>query len=165
MQRYRRYKVTEHKHKVAVILRCPDHRLIDPHKNFIRDELGLVGSDYFSLKRAGGARALARGEESPKVFADLFKEISMFVEKHPEIRYIILISHEDCRRYDKERKPLLPDLERRDLLVAAKIMAGMSSRVHVGAYFARFTDKMQKEAFFETVFETDSKSSRRKAHK
>ena len=161
----RRYKVNKGQEKKAIVLRCPDLRLPGPHKGFISEELGLQGGTYLSLKRAGGAIALARAEILPEEFRSLMSEISMFLELHPEIEYIIIINHEDCKKYDQvvdRKKAPKENPERSDLLQAAKVLSSSFPRIQIGAYYAEFADKEQMYVYFETVFETDPKKSLRK---
>jgi hypothetical protein len=150
--------------KTAIILRCPDSRLLEAHKGFIRTELNIPPQGYFSLKRAGGAIALARHGKLPEDFRSILDEIRMFLELHPEITHIILINHEDCKKYTRtiDRKQFTGHPEREDLRQAAKFLEREFHGIQVGGYFARFNNKQQKEVYFETVYETDKKTSLRK---
>lgn len=166
MANERCYRVTKGSRKVAIVLRCPDHRLIAPHKRFTQTELGLgSGHDYHSLKRGGGAMALARAEENGEDFRSIISDISTFVDMSPDLTHIIIISHEDCRKYDKiidRAKPQTHE-ERADLLRAVKILSDTFPHIQIGAYYARFKGKEQKTAYFETVFETNASTSLRKS--
>ncbi|MCX6720948.1 MAG: hypothetical protein NTW11_04045 [Candidatus Staskawiczbacteria bacterium] len=159
------YKATKSPAKVAIILRCPDLRLIAAHKGFISEELDLAGRSYYSLKRAGGAIAFARASEMSDDFKSIFSEINMFLELHPEISYIIIINHQDCRKYDKviDRATAPKDVERDDLLKAAHVLTGLFPHIQIGAYYAKFTDAEQTEVAFETVFENNPTTSLRKS--
>ncbi len=163
MAEEKRYKVSLAQPKKAVVLRCPDLRLREPHKNFLKQELGLSGGDYFSLKRAGGAIALARPEEMGAEFRSVFTEIGMFLKLHGEIGHIIIINHEDCKKYDAtiDREKSRPDPEKRDLLKAAKFLSRNFAGIQIGAYYARFADGKQEEVVFDTIFETDKAQSLR----
>jgi hypothetical protein len=158
------YPVTEQEKKIAILLRCPDVRFPRPHNEFIKKELNLKAGTYYSLKRAGGVIALARPAQFPESFRSLIEEISLFVELHPEISHIIGINHEDCKKYSDsiDRNDCPPNPEREDLLAFAKLLTDMFPDLQIGAYYGRFKDETQKEAGFETIFETDPEKSLRK---
>jgi len=150
-----RYAINELQDMIAVLLRCPDKRLPRAHKRFIAEELRFEGGSYFSLKRAGGPLSLARQKALPRHFRTLLHEIRMFVKMHPEMKYIVILSHEDCKGYDElvgKRKGKNP--ERKDCLKAAKLLQELFPDKQIGAYHARFDAEDPKKVYFETVFET-----------
>ena len=150
--------------KLAIVLRCPDLRFREPHKEFLFQELGLTGGSYFSLKRAGGAIALARPEQMGADFKSIVKEMNIFLKAHPEATHIIITNHEDCKRYDealdRENSPKNP--ERKDLTKASINLTKQFAGMQIGAYYLKFVDETQKEVEVETVWETDPRKSLRK---
>jgi len=158
------YRVTRNSRKVALILRCPEFRLIGANKRFIRTELKLgTGRAYYSLKKPGGAMALARAEDFPEDFRSVMSDISMFVQLSPDLTHIVLMSHEDCRRYDAivDRTKPQAHVERTDLLRAAKVLSDIFPHLQIGAYYCRFKGKKMGSAYFETVFETNKETALR----
>ena len=61
-----------------------------------------------------------------------------------------------------DRNDCPPNPEREDLLAFAKLLTDMFPDLQIGAYYGRFKDETQKEAGFETIFETDPEKSLRK---
>ena len=159
------YRVPPRKERRAVVLRCPDLRFIGAHRGFIRRELiGLKHQNYYSLKHAGGAIALARAQLLPEEFRAVISEISLFLELSPEITHIVVINHEDCRKYTNAlRAACCGGIEREDLVNAAEMLTRTFPSLQVGAYHAKFRNEDRKTIYFETLFETDRAKSLRKS--
>lgn len=136
----------------AIVVRCPDRRFRIAHREFIKEELGLNGEDFWPLKPAGGVAALARSTQMPSRFAALIEDIELFVG-HSPIHHIVLINHEDCRKYDSilDRRQSAPHPERDDLFSAVRLLSRKYPHIEISAYFARFTDESHTEIFFEAV--------------
>ena len=136
----------------AIIIRCPDRRFRRAHKLFITEDLGLAGEDFWPIKMAGGAGILARPDEMPHDFACLSGQIATFCA-HDPIRYIVLLGHEDCRRYDKIRSAAGNSPEREDLYRAIDLVSGEYPNVEVSAYYATFSDQFRTHVFFDPIKE------------
>jgi hypothetical protein len=158
------YPANPNKPKTAIVISCPDLRFLTAKKRFCKEELEFNGREYYSLVQAGGAIALARAEALPDEFTTLFSQIHMFLQKHGDISHIILLNHEDCKKYDlvigKKRSDAY--LEREDLKKASEVLSNLFPEIQIGAYYAKFEDIERTEISFETVFETNSEKSLRR---
>jgi len=135
----------------ALTDRCLDRRFRIGHRKFIKNELGLAPENIVPIKRAGGAGPLRRKKKGWKsIPKDLREQAELFVKHHPEIKFIILINHEDCRRFDKLRKMGKKKCEIRHLKRAVKIFAKRFPDKKILGYFGRFT-KSRKRVYFELV--------------
>lgn len=139
----------------AIVIRCFDRRFRKAHKGFIRDELKLRGEDFWPIKRAGGIAALARPRQMKADFASLTSEIEFLVAHSPTVQHIILINHQDCKRYDKlvEREPK-KDPEREDLDLAIRLLERKYPKLEISAYYARFVDADRSLITFDAVKES-----------
>lgn len=136
---------------IAIVVRCVDRRFRKAHKEFIAGELGLQGEDFWPVKPPGGAGALARPSQMDAEFRSINADIEFFVQ-HSDIKYIILINHQDCRRYDKlVDRTACEHPERQDLIVAHKLLSRKYQKIEISAYFARFTDETCSRIFFEVI--------------
>jgi hypothetical protein len=133
----------------AVVIRCSDRRFRVAHERFIKRYLKLEGKDFWPFKPLGGAAALARPTQMAARFAVVMEDIELAVSRSP-IEEIILINHEDCRRYDPFRNGVLHP-ERQDLFAAAKLLARKFRSLKISAYFARFTEESDPQIVFEEV--------------
>jgi hypothetical protein len=150
------YPTGEPSEQKVIVVRCPDLRFAKAQHRFVKEELGLK-KGYYTLSQAGGVIALARPSLLPGEFSSLFGQIKMFLDMHKEITHIVIINHEDCKKYSQEinRKKSEDNPEKKDLLVVADFLRLTFPGVQIGAYYARFTDEGHKEIVFETVFETN----------
>ena len=133
----------------AIVGRCVERRLRIAHRRLIEKELGLSPENIIPIKRAGGVGPLRLKKRGwKKLPKDLREQLELFVKHHPEIKRIILINHEDCRRYDKLRKKGERDREIYDLKMAVKLVAKKFRDKKVFGYFGKFVGKKQKKACF-----------------
>jgi hypothetical protein len=139
----------------VIVVRCPDLRFAKAQHRFVKEELGLKNS-YYTLSQAGGVISLARPNLLPGEFSSLFGQIKMFLDMHQEITHIVIINHEDCKKYTQElKKKEEVSPEKRDLLTVVDFLRLSFPKVQIGAYYARFVDADRKEIVFETIFETN----------
>jgi hypothetical protein len=136
----------------AIVDRCLDRRFRVAHRRFIEEELGLAPENIVPIKRAGGAGPLGRKKRGWKrIPKDLRKQVELFVEHYPEIELIVLINHEDCRRFDKLRNAGKRNCEIRHLKKAVRIFCKEFPDKKVVGYFGRFVDESRQEIYFELV--------------
>ena len=132
----------------VIVDRCLDRRFRVAHRRFIKSDLGLTPENIVPIKRAGGAGPLRLGKKGwKKLPKDLREQLELFVKHHPEIRRIILINHEDCRRFDKLRKKGEHRLEKWHLERAVRLVAKKFPDKEVYGYFGGFVGKKGKIRF------------------
>lgn len=137
--------------KVAVG-RCLDRRFREAHRYLIENDLGLAPENIVPIKRAGGAGPLCRKKKGWKRLPkDLREQLEIFIKHHPEIGRIVLINHEDCRRFDRLRRNGKGNREARDLKTAVKLVAKRFPKKKVFGYFGYFTDKKRKKIRFKLL--------------
>lgn len=147
----RTYPVATNIRLKALVGRCLDRRFRIGHRKFIKKELGLAPENIVPIKRAGGAGPLRLGKKGWKsIPKDVREQAKLFVKHHPEIGVIILINHEDCRRFDKLRKMGKRKCELRHLKRAVKIFAKRFPNKKILGYFGKFT-KNRKRVYFKLV--------------
>ena len=136
----------------AIIVRCFDRRFRGAHAEFIKEELSLSPEDFWPIKVAGGAGAISRQRQMPAEFETLTSHIDLSVS-HSKICHIILINHQDCRRYDSivDRKNSPQEPEKQDLYKAIRLLSRKYPSVEISAYYAKFADEDQTMIFFEPV--------------
>ena len=150
-KRSKAYPIAENIELEAIVGRCLDRRLRTAHRHLL-EELGLGPENIVPIKRAGGAGPLSRKKRGWKsIPKDLREQSELFIKHHPEIGVIILINHEDCRRFDKLRKKGGRNHEIQHLKRAVKIFAKKYPQKKIVGYFGRFTDASRKMAYFELV--------------
>ncbi|MCX6720072.1 MAG: hypothetical protein NTV36_03125 [Candidatus Staskawiczbacteria bacterium] len=136
----------------AIVVRCPDRRFRIAHNLFIGEELGLTGNEFWPIKMAGGAGALARPDEMPHDFACIVGQIATFCS-HDPVEHIVLFTHQHCRHYSAIRGKTGGNPERDDLEEAIRFLSEKYPYIETSAYFAAFTDDRQTHIFFETIKE------------
>lgn len=131
----------------TIVVHCLDSRFKLAHDLFIKEELRLETFDFLAIPIAGGAGVLARQKEMPNCFWSVIGQLDLFTRK-TEIDCIILISHQDCRRYDELRETgqAGDDAERQDLVKALE-MVSRAYHVKVRAYYATFSENDKKISF------------------
>jgi hypothetical protein len=136
----------------AIVDRCLDRRFRIAHKGLMEVDLELAPENIVPIKRAGGAGPLVKNKRGWKsIPKDLRKQVELFVKNHSEIGFIILINHEDCRRFDKLRKDGKGNCELPHLKRAVKIFSKRFPRKKIVGYFGKFSDASRKTAHFELV--------------
>lgn len=136
----------------ALVIRCLDRRFRIAHRLLIEEELRLAPENIVPIKRAGGSGPLKRQKKGWKrVPKDVREQVELFNAHHPEIETIILINHEDCRRFDRLRKKGKHNCEVRHLIRTVKIFSKKFPKKKVLGYFGRFVDEKQMEIYFELV--------------
>jgi len=154
---YPKYPISKEPTKRTIIVRCPDVRFSIAFGAFIGQELHLNGGQYYSLKKAGGAVALARPDNLSSEFESLRTDIDMFI-KEAGVNTVIIINHQNCKKYDavlKRKNPENEHEERDDLPKAVDLLHTLFSddNITICAYYAMFTDETQTEITFETIHE------------
>jgi len=146
------YPVARNIKLMAIIDRCLDRRFRIGHRRLIEEDLGLAPENIVPIKRAGGAGPLRLKKKGWKRLPkDVRDQLELFVEEHPEIGCIILINHEDCRRYDKIRKRGECDRERLDLKMAVNLVSKKFPNKKVFGYFGEFVNEKRRKVQFRLL--------------
>jgi hypothetical protein len=155
----RLYPTGESSGKKVIVLQCTDDRFAKPQHKFVKEELGLQ-THYYKLVRAGGALSIARRgmKKMKKHFISLLEEIDTLL-KHSEVTHLVIINHEDCKRYDDviDRETEGSNAERDDLMDAALYLTGKYPKLQIGAYYAHFANKKRTKVMFTTIFESNKR--------
>ncbi len=140
----------------TIVVHCLDPRFKLAHDLFIREELGMGEFDFLAIQIAGGAGVLARQTEMTNCFWSATGQLDCFT-KHFDIKRIVLIAHQDCKRYEQLKRSGRAgnDTERQDLIKALEIVS-RAYRTKVYAYYASFSDN-EKEISFERVQPSSAK--------
>ncbi|UCE65240.1 MAG: hypothetical protein JSU85_10215 [Candidatus Zixiibacteriota bacterium] len=102
----------ENKPSHTLVIHCVDHRFQQAFRGFIVNELGIAVFNPIVI--AGGTFALS--SEHFSRYAYIWDQVDFFITKG-DVRKVILINHDDCLWYKKEK----PDLETPDLQEKGKI--------------------------------------------
>lgn len=131
----------------TIVVHCLDPRFRLAHDLFINEELGLEEFDFLPIQIAGGAGVLARQKEMANCFWSVAGQLD-WLTSHLSINRIVLISHQECRRYDQLRRSGLAknDAEKQDLAKALEIVS-RAYHTEVRAYFASFSENKEKISF------------------
>lgn len=138
---------------IAIIVRCFDRRFRIAHSRLITEDLCLKPGTYWPPKSAGGVAPLARSTQMRAKFYALMDDIETAMRHSPNLRHIILIGHQDCRKYDVlvDRKTCGPDPEKRDVGKAMRMLARKYPKLEISGYFAFFADLSHKHIRFEAI--------------
>lgn len=147
------YPINEDTDLKAILIKCVERRCRTPHRRFIGEELRLGPENIVPINRAGGAGPLRLGKRGiKKIPKDIIKQIKIFLKRHPEIERIILIHHEDCRRFDVlKKKDKSNDLERRHLVEAVRVLTKKYPDKKIEGYFGRFTGPSLRRVTFDSI--------------
>lgn len=147
------YEAVTNSNPIAIIVRCPDRRFRRAHNQLIREDLALNGEDFIPLKPAGGAGSLARQKEMDSDFKSLDSQIGMFAKHSPDLKHLIAINHQDCKRYNEmmDRAEIGEHAEREDLYAVIEYLSQRYPQLTIGAYYAYFVDEQQTQIAFEVI--------------
>ncbi|MGD0830796.1 MAG: hypothetical protein ABR907_07625 [Terracidiphilus sp.] len=155
------YPAFPHPEPKAIIIYCGDPRFLVATRSFIGEELGFTEGEYLPLSLPGGIASLSEPFALPKDFKVLKEGLQFYLEHMSSITEVILISHEDCRKYQalseklgslKMMKGPMAERQYADLrkvgVVASKLVA---RNIAVRRYYARFANEEHTQVVFEAA--------------
>jgi hypothetical protein len=155
------YPAFPHPEPKAIILFCGDPRFSLATSSFITDELGFKDGEYLPLSLPGGISSLSEPFALPKDFKVLKEGLQFYLEHMASITEVILINHEDCRKYHSLLEKLGPlnklrgamaerqcdDLKKVGVLASSLVARNITVR----RYYAKFANDERTEVVFEAV--------------
>ena len=145
----------------TLMIYCGDSRFQEAFARFPEEELGLRRGEWMALVPPGGVASLTEPLAFPKEFKVLKDAIAFYVDHFASIRTIVIVNHEDCRKYKAMQKivPLffgpandLLGRQRNDLPKVAQAILGFLGRpVQVKQYLAKFANPEHTQVVIETV--------------
>jgi hypothetical protein len=155
------YPAFPHPEPKAIILFCGDPRFLAATTSFITEELGFKEGEYLPLSVPGGIASLSEPFALPKDFKVLKEGLQFYLEHMGSITEVVLINHEDCRKYHAlvEKLGVLSKIrgtmaERQydDLEKVAAMASGLvARRITVRRYYAKFANPEHTQVVFEAV--------------
>lgn len=155
------YPAFPHPEPKAIILYCGDPRFLLATRSFIAEELGFTEGEYLPLSLPGGIASLSEPLALPKDFKVLKEGLQFYLEHMGSITEVILISHEDCRKYQALHEKLgslkifkgpMEERQYADLrnvaVMASKLVA---RKITVRRYYARFANEEHTQVVFEAA--------------
>jgi len=136
---------------ITLVIFCPDPRFQEATDKFIGDDLGLKPGEYVRLPFAGGVASLSEPMRLPKDFKYVWDSCKFFVEHSPSIQRVVLINHEDCRKYAamhgkvnlllRQATGNMSDRQKRDLEEALRLFAKVVGRnLSIDLYYASYAN-------------------------
>ncbi|HOW60382.1 MAG TPA: hypothetical protein P5548_02470 [Candidatus Moranbacteria bacterium] len=149
-------------HPEAIVIHCNDPRFQNAFDQFIHNELGLASGQYIPVVIPGAAASFSERETFPKEFKVVSDIISLFLSKHDSIKLIVLINHEDCKKYESMKDIIgnqflrvagnMVNRHKIDLGKVAKTLLSLTKgTVNVRLFYAKFANAEHTKAVFEEV--------------
>ena len=155
------YPAFPHPEPKAIIIFCGDPRFLAATTSFITEELGFKQGEYLPLSVPGGIASLSEPFALPKDFKVLKEGLQFYLEHMGSITEVILISHEDCRKYHalveklgslKTIKGAMAERQYADLEKVAAVASNLVTRkIAVRRYYARFANEERTQVVFEAA--------------
>jgi hypothetical protein len=155
------YPAAPHPEPEAIVVFCGDPRFQAAIASFIAEELHLQHGQFLPFSVPGGIAALTEQFARPKDFKVLREGLEFYLTRLRTIRRIILINHEDCKKYHDLCERLGPsslingnisDRQRNDLHKVTKVVSSIvSERLGVERYYAKFANPEHTQVTFEGV--------------
>ena len=153
------YPAFPHPEPKAIVIFCGDPRFLSATTSFIVEELGLKQGEYLPFSVPGGIASLSEPFALPKDFKVLKEGLAFYLECMSSITRVILINHEDCKKYHALCEKLgslallrgtTPERQRDDLKKVAAMVAGLvSHELVIEKYYAKFANKEHTQVVFE----------------
>ena len=149
-------------HPEAIVIHCNDPRFQGAIDQFIHEELGLATGKYIPVVIPGATASFSEPLTYPKEFKVVSDIISLFLGKHDSIKLIILINHEDCKKYEHMQEKLgnqflraagsVLNRQKIDLSKVAKILLGLAkSKMSIRLFYAKFANSEHTKTIFEEI--------------
>ncbi len=146
----------------AIVVYCGDPRFQKAFGEFVRNELHLSEGKYIPLVIPGGAASLSDPMSFPKEFKVVAEAVDLFLANFNSVKLVVLINHEDCKKYDAMKHALgnlflkrfgdMVAKQKVDLVKIAKMFMDNSSlSTKVKLYYAKFANPEHTQAEFEEV--------------
>lgn len=146
----------------AIVVCCGDPRFQAAFRGFIHDQLHLSDGKYVPVIIPGGAASLSDPMSFPKEFKVVSDVMDLFLTHFDSIKLVVLINHEDCKKYEAMKKTLgnlflnrvqsMVERQKLDLgKVAKMLMEHYASKTKVKLYYARFADPGHTKTVFDEV--------------
>ena len=155
------YPAFPHPEPKAIIIFCGDPRFLVATNSFITEELGFKEGEYLPLSLPGGISSLSEPFALPKDFKVLKEGLQFYLEHMASITEVILINHEDCRKYHSLVEKLGPlnklrgamaERQYDDLKKVGVLASSLVARnITVRRYYAKFANDEHTEVVFEAV--------------
>jgi hypothetical protein len=155
------YPAFPHPEPKAIILFCGDPRFLTATMSFITGELGFREGEYLPLSLPGGIASLSEPFALPKDFKVLKEGLQFYLEHMGSISEVILINHEDCRKYHalveklgtlKMIKGTMEERQYADLRKVAVVASNLVARkITVRQYYAKFANEEHTQVVFEAA--------------
>jgi hypothetical protein len=145
----------------AIVVFCGDPRFQSAIASFIAEELGLGAGQFLPFSVPGGVASLSEQFARPKDFKVLKEGLEFYLTRLRTIRKVILINHEDCKKYHdlcERLGPLslingnIPDRQKSDLHKVTQVVSRiLSEPIEIQRYYAKFTNPEHTQVTFEAV--------------
>ncbi len=155
------YPAFPHPEPKAIIIFCGDPRFLAATTSFITEELGFNEGEYLPLSVPGGIASLSEPFALPKDFKILKEGLQFYLEHMGSITEVILINHEDCRKYhalvDKlgilnKVRGTMAERQYDDLRKVGELASSLVTRkITVRRYYAKFANEEHTQVVFEAA--------------
>jgi|HubBroStandDraft_5_1064220.scaffolds.fasta_scaffold204569_2 hypothetical protein len=155
------YPASPHPEPEAIIVFCGDPRFQGAIASFISEELHLQPGEFLPFSVPGGIASLSEQFARPKDFKVLKEGLEFYLTRLRTIRKVILINHEDCKKYHDLCERLgpssllngnIPDRQRNDLhKVSQVVLRIIPEQIEVQRYYAKFANPEHTQVTFEQV--------------
>ncbi len=150
------YPAFPHPEPEAIIVFCGDPRFQGAIASFIAEELHLKPGDFLPFSVPGGIASLSEQFARPKDFKVLKEGLEFYLTRLRTIRKVILINHEDCKKYHDLCENLgflnIPDRQRSDLHKVTQVVSRiLPEPIEVQRYYAKFANPEHTLVTFEAV--------------
>jgi hypothetical protein len=155
------YPASSHPEPKAIIIFCGDPRFLAATTSFITEELGFMVGEYLPLSLPGGIASLSEPFALPKDFKVLKEGLQFYLEHMGSITEVILINHEDCRKYHAMVEKLgilnkirgtMAERQYDDLRKVGELASSLvTRRITVRQYYARFANPEHTQVVFEAA--------------
>lgn len=155
------YPASPHPEPEAIVVFCGDPRFQGAIASFIAEELGFKPGEFLPFSVPGGIAALSEPFARPKDFKVLREGLEFYLTRLRTIRKVILINHEDCKKYHDLCERLGPlslvegtiiGRQRSDLHKVTQVVSKIvADNLEIKRYFARFANPEHTQVTFEAV--------------
>jgi hypothetical protein len=146
----------------AIVVHCADPRFQKAFREFINKELKLEEGKYIPIVISGAVASLSEPSSFPKEFKVVSDLIDLFLTRHNSIKMIVLINHEDCKKYEAMKGVLgrlflgklatIAEKQKKDLVsVALNLLQMHKQKPAVRLFYGKFANDQHSQIAFEEV--------------